>query len=295
MEQNNINIADLLKDCPKGTKLYSTVCGECELDETTEDEIHTIYSNGGRMDYFTDGKLRRDGECLLFPSKEVRNWGCFNVRQMVKISSLEGIEDISNFLKEKKEALLIRSIDAWSEAEVGDVMYKDRLDGFWKCAKAGTPECDYIIATGMRADMEETPKFQVGDVVCDKASGCIYMLTEDTSKHSIAFTRDIKDLEEDFTLATPEEIAKWNEETLQPFHLHYSKSKRKIIDWFLPFDRVVAMREDKEAWYCDIFSHYTEGDYYPFKTVGYMSYKHCLPYNEKTAKLIGTKDEYKEE
>lgn len=33
MEQNKINVAALLKDCPKGTKLYSPICGEYELEE----------------------------------------------------------------------------------------------------------------------------------------------------------------------------------------------------------------------------------------------------------------------
>ena len=27
-----INIAELLKDCPKGMELYSPLCGECKLD-----------------------------------------------------------------------------------------------------------------------------------------------------------------------------------------------------------------------------------------------------------------------
>lgn len=30
--ENKINIAELLKDCPKGTKLYSPLCGECYFD-----------------------------------------------------------------------------------------------------------------------------------------------------------------------------------------------------------------------------------------------------------------------
>lgn len=35
-----MNIAEILKYCPKGTKLYSTVFGEVTLDEV---DIHDIY------------------------------------------------------------------------------------------------------------------------------------------------------------------------------------------------------------------------------------------------------------
>lgn len=29
----NINLVEILKDAPKGTKLYSPICGECELNK----------------------------------------------------------------------------------------------------------------------------------------------------------------------------------------------------------------------------------------------------------------------
>lgn len=30
--ENKINIAEILKDCPKRTKLYSPLCGDCVLN-----------------------------------------------------------------------------------------------------------------------------------------------------------------------------------------------------------------------------------------------------------------------
>ena len=32
-----VDLTKILKDCPKGTKLYSTVCGEVEFDKIKED------------------------------------------------------------------------------------------------------------------------------------------------------------------------------------------------------------------------------------------------------------------
>ena len=34
----NLNLVEILKDCPKGTKLYSTVFGDVELEKISNDE-----------------------------------------------------------------------------------------------------------------------------------------------------------------------------------------------------------------------------------------------------------------
>ena len=38
----NIDLTKILKDCPKGTKLYSTIYGEVEFDKITEVDIYSI-------------------------------------------------------------------------------------------------------------------------------------------------------------------------------------------------------------------------------------------------------------
>jgi len=80
MEQKT-NIAELLKDAPKGTKLYSPVCGECELLKVNNDDgfIEVQDVDNETLEFFNDGRYFREGECLLFPSKEVRDWSKFEV------------------------------------------------------------------------------------------------------------------------------------------------------------------------------------------------------------------------
>lgn len=82
---NNINIAEILKDCPKGTKLYSTVFGEVEFDGIKNDSIYpvSIKSKDYGIDRLSiDGKRFVDcGECVLFPSKEQRDWSKFKVKK----------------------------------------------------------------------------------------------------------------------------------------------------------------------------------------------------------------------
>lgn len=85
----NLNLVEILKDCPKGTKLYSPIYGDVELVDVlrNEEEIYPIEIK--ISDYLTDkfskdGRLftEYNGECMLFPSKEQRDWSKF--KQFVK-------------------------------------------------------------------------------------------------------------------------------------------------------------------------------------------------------------------
>lgn len=56
---------------------------------------------------------------------------------------------------------------------------------------------------------------------------------------------------------------------------------------FKPFDKVICRDSDADIWKASFFSHYDERAYYPF-FCNNCGYKYCLPYNDETAKLIGT-------
>lgn len=78
----NIDLTKILKDCPKGTKLYSTVLGCVTLEEINDYNIYPIVvscKNGNIENFTADGKMivHYDGECTLFPSKDQRDWSKF--------------------------------------------------------------------------------------------------------------------------------------------------------------------------------------------------------------------------
>ena len=82
----NLNLVEILKDCPKGTKLYSTVYGEVELNRINKGEkypVRYINSEGDELLATAQGLLvaRFDGECTLFPSQEERDWSKFKVKK----------------------------------------------------------------------------------------------------------------------------------------------------------------------------------------------------------------------
>ena len=77
----NLNLAEILKNCPKGTKLYSLIFGEVEF-ERIDNGCGTITykTNSGRnFDVSYEGKFFTNyvGECTLFPSKDQRDWSKF--------------------------------------------------------------------------------------------------------------------------------------------------------------------------------------------------------------------------
>ena len=84
----NLNLVEILKDCPKGTKLYSPIYGDIELVNVSQskDEIYPIRVklNENASESFTkDGRLDSEfsGECMLFPSREEHNWDLFKVKK----------------------------------------------------------------------------------------------------------------------------------------------------------------------------------------------------------------------
>lgn len=85
MYNKDINIAEILKDCPMGTKLYSPLFGNVELFSVSENNIpiKVRISKGRTYDYYTftsEGYYYvdyYDAECLLFPSREMRDWSKF--------------------------------------------------------------------------------------------------------------------------------------------------------------------------------------------------------------------------
>ena len=85
----NLNLVEILKDCPKGTKLYSTTYGDVELIRVNQNDDVDYYpieiklSDDSITNVTTDGRLCEyyNGECVLFPSKEQRDWSKFNVKK----------------------------------------------------------------------------------------------------------------------------------------------------------------------------------------------------------------------
>ena len=81
----NLNIVEILKDYPKGTKLYSTIFGEVKLYKFDKhnNKIWVEDKKCGLSSITPDGKFSEefDGECTIFPSKDQRDWSKFKIKK----------------------------------------------------------------------------------------------------------------------------------------------------------------------------------------------------------------------
>ena len=85
---DNTDLTKILKGCPKGTELYSTIFGKVRFEQINNYDAHPIeikvlnkFTNPSLVSaYFAkDGRYSSsyDGECTLFPAKDQRSWSKF--------------------------------------------------------------------------------------------------------------------------------------------------------------------------------------------------------------------------
>ena len=75
------NIAEILKDRPKGTRLYSTELGILRLIEVifygSDERIFLKTEDGKIITYLADGKRSPKEEVTLYPSERIHDWKIF--------------------------------------------------------------------------------------------------------------------------------------------------------------------------------------------------------------------------
>lgn len=112
----NIDLIKILKDCPKGTKFYSTLYGEVEFEKIKKESeypIVIITKHGNNSDIKSDGRYYGeydDGECTLFPSKDQRDWSKFSAPW---------------YKKDRFDPKTLNPFDS--------VLGRDRIGRTWKC------------------------------------------------------------------------------------------------------------------------------------------------------------------
>lgn len=92
MEQKDINIYEILKGVEYGTELYTPKCGRVWFSgmANDKDSAKAIWTEdeAGREHFFDkNGKIDKEGEPLLFPSKEMRDWSKFFKKGDVLVSN----------------------------------------------------------------------------------------------------------------------------------------------------------------------------------------------------------------
>ena len=97
----DLNLIEILKEVPKGTKLYCTIWGDVELVDVQPLWIKCKTPKGNEWTFEPDGKLSAgalgNGECVLFPSKEQRDWSKFKLDLPIDTPVMVTDESAFNF------------------------------------------------------------------------------------------------------------------------------------------------------------------------------------------------------
>nr|UWG29043.1 MAG: hypothetical protein [Bacteriophage sp.] len=107
MKQDEIDIYDILKDEEYGTELYTPICGKVwhsgmANDKDSAKAIWTEDKDGREHFFDKNGKVSKEGEVLLFPSKELRDWSKFFKRGDVLVHRNDDIHVIFEGFKDNR-------------------------------------------------------------------------------------------------------------------------------------------------------------------------------------------------
>lgn len=320
-----INVAEILKDKPENTKLYSPLFGDVYFSYI-KDSIINVKHHGGITKFFDNSRYYNypESEPLLFPSKEMRDWSKYAWKRGDVLVSDDGcIEVIFDKWYDDTYTSFNGKYYLDSENE-NDIVY---IKAFICTTERFSLEdkesflC-YINTIEERLggklnretlEIEKTqPEFKDGDILSNPSTAL--------PKNNIFIFRKFnkyKDFECHVVLTASGEIiistshGAWcrkdsgvkyatEEEKQQLFEAlanvgkAWDTEKKAVVDlkpkWTpKPFDRVITRVNDNAIWTANIFSHIDRhGKYVTLGCISGYDHYHCLPYNEETAKLIGT-------
>lgn len=200
--ENKINLVEILKDCPIGTKLYSPLCGECKLDTVTCKSILVESITFKTLHFNEDGTYYEgydDAECLLFPSKENRDWSKLQ-RPFKDGDVVTGENCACSYIAIFKEFIDDTSfshhacLTSFGKFSVDDI--SDNANLRLATPKENEKLFDAINDKGYRWNDETKtldkwiePKFKVGDKVQNKNSnmiGIINLIINDEHEYQVA-------------------------------------------------------------------------------------------------------------
>ena len=297
--EEKVNIAAILNDKPNGIRLYSPIFGECAFCYVREDTNDIcVKKRNGVIEYFnSEGLYFALGEVMLFPSKSMRDWEKFSWKNGDVLVNSSGFKLL---------------FDRWANDDYTRFFGKFNIleDSFsYETEKYTLVSKDETIDT---FEIEK-PEFKDGDVLFVKCNDSAFIEIFEYSKKngdlcdhaSLDITNQILDISGKYIIRKDEitELRLATEEEKKQFFSalankgkDWDSEKKKVVnlkpkfDELKPFDKVVVRCSEADRWSIDFFSHKVHNGYI---CTGDAWFGYCLPYNEETAHLLGTTDEWK--
>lgn len=324
--EEKINIAEILKNKPQGTKLYNLLYNiDVELDTivTTgtktivwctdkidnNDVCHRFYSEFGTIEGYPDGLQ------ILLPSKEMRDWSKFAWKKGDVLVNSRGLKILfDRWANGNYTSFYAKTInlveDGFLDTNLHTLASEKEAKSFIKCIEerfGGKLNLQTL-------EIQKQPEFKDGDIVAvDLDRKNIRIFKEKKNGNNIcwgkyyigfSFNNEGKRIQtfKNYTADCSSDRLATDSEKQQLFSALEKEGKawdsehKMIVDLkpkceFKPFDKVLGRNEKDDVWEAELFSHYREESQYPFRCIGFGR-KYCIPYNEETAHLLGTTDDW---
>jgi hypothetical protein len=319
MKQDEIDIYEMLKDEEYGTELYTPKCGsvwhsgmandkDCAKAIWTEDEA-------GREHFFDkNGKIYKEGEVLLFPSKEMRDWSKFFKKGDVLVHRNGDIHVIFEGFKDNRYTRFKGKHYLWKECfedynkEVSEMITFTFRKASDDEAKTYINTLEKFLGGKLNRETLEIEKpakltFEIGKLYVfneEDEDGELAIIgeliakneSEDTltfgNQYEIETEKFVTDQAFDLRISVNKELREATELEVELFNKHYAIWKKekeaKEQPAFKTFDKVLVRNGEKYEWLPALFVRDRgEGTNYRYKVLSLRSgnpaeFACCIPY-----------------
>lgn len=307
MEQK-LNIAEILKTKrPIRLKLYSSTFGYIKFSGVYKDKIYFYSEDSNAHSVKSDGKMCDDGECIIFPSKEMRDWSKFAWKRGDVLVNNSGFKVLFDKWANDVYTGFYAKID-----RLGDSAYYD-TDRYTLSPEDEAASYIKIIEDKYEGklnretlEIDEHQEFKDGDILsCDEDTYTKYTILilhkdVDITESIVSLVRHSELVEDnepidDFFLTrlypAREDEKKELFDALAKKGKAWDAEKKKVVDLkpkveLKPFDKVLVRNYDYNAWQISLFGYKNSLNCY--YCCNGSSWIQCIPY-EGNEHLLGTK------
>lgn len=298
--EEKINIAAILESKPQGTKLYSLTYGDCSYQGYTGDfGIECQSQNGVQFNLDEYGKYCIDGECILFPSKEMRDWNKFAWKKGDVLVNSRGLKILfDRWANDNYTSFYAKTINLVEDAFLDTNLHSLASE---KEAKSFIKYIEEKLGGKLNLETLEIekaqPEFKDGDIVCISgigylAYGIVKSIDNSSKKLEYYVLNDISTSKfEDWLSFEDKQIYPITEarktflfDALAKEGKAWDAEKKQIVDLkpkveLKPFDKVLVKDSPYGSWEPALFWKKVDvKDLHPYKIIGGKRYRYCEPY-----------------
>lgn len=307
--ETKINIADILKNKPVGLKFYSNTFGYISFNGVHKDKVYFFSEDTNAHSVKPNGKMYDGGECIIFPSKEMRDWEKFSWKKGDVLVSKDNVHIIFEKFEDDTYTRFKGKHYLWKECNVEDYNKEETkmLTSVFEKATDDVAQT-YIKTIEEHLDgklnlqtleIEKQLEFKDGDIV---VYGKSVAICQKIYKHTLSFYVSLNEMfgllfadevesSEEYRFATEEEKQQLFD-ALEKEGKAWDAEKKQIVDLkpkveLKPFDKVLVRDFSKDKWSISFFSFKKEDLYV---CINHCSWNQCIPYIGNESLLGTTKD-----